>query len=188
MLRRTGLRDTLFIAMSNYYYENKTTYLDTLAETRRLDHDLTPFLRFGLRGVESQCKRLFAEIRYQIKRALFRNTVTDLFGRLSSPRKRVMSARHAQVLMLLLESGELPLRVLFARTAHLYALKNPSKAVIRDLMYILQLGAVHIRRAPEDGPTLVEANLDWPSEITETEFFRRVKTMPKGKTHGFLSL
>ena len=28
MLQRTGLRDTLFIAMSNYYYENKTAYLN----------------------------------------------------------------------------------------------------------------------------------------------------------------
>jgi len=27
----------------------------------------------------------------------------------------------------------------------------------------------------------------WPTEITETEFFRSVKEMPKAKTHGFLA-
>jgi hypothetical protein len=29
--------------------------------------------------------------------------------------------------------------------------------------------------------------LDWPTKITETEFFQRVKAMPKAKLHGFLS-
>jgi hypothetical protein len=30
-------------------------------------------------------------------------------------------------------------------------------------------------------------NLDWPAQITETEFFKRVKEMPKAKIYGFLS-
>ena len=47
MLQRTGLRDSLFIAMSNYYYEEKNGYLTALAEVRASDHDLTPFLLFG---------------------------------------------------------------------------------------------------------------------------------------------
>ena len=34
MLQRTGLRDTLFIAISNYYYEEKAEYLSALAEVR----------------------------------------------------------------------------------------------------------------------------------------------------------
>lgn len=50
----------------------------------------------GLKGIEIQCKRLFGEIRRNVAKALYRNTVTDLFGRLKSPRKRVMSARHVQ--------------------------------------------------------------------------------------------
>lgn len=32
MLQRAGLRDALFIAMSNYYYDEKTVYLAALAE------------------------------------------------------------------------------------------------------------------------------------------------------------
>ena len=34
---------------------------------------------------------------------------------------------------------------------------------------------------------MLSVNIDWPTEITETEFFRRVKEMPKGKVYGFLS-
>jgi len=34
---------------------------------------------------------------------------------------------------------------------------------------------------------VLTANLDWPTQITETEFFRLIKTMPRGKIHGFLS-
>ena len=30
------------------------------------------------------------------------------------------------------------------------------------------------------------AKLEWPTQITETEFFARVKQMPKAKTHSFL--
>lgn len=33
----------------------------------------------------------------------------------------------------------------------------------------------------------ISIRLEWPTEITETEFFRQVKAMPKAKVHGFLS-
>ena len=50
MLQRAGLRDSLFIAMSNYYYDEKEAYLTKLKEVREREHDLTPFLHFGLKG------------------------------------------------------------------------------------------------------------------------------------------
>jgi len=187
MLQRTGLRDTLFIAMSNYYYENKTAYLDALNEVWVQDHDLTPFLRFALTGIEKQCRRLFDEIRLHLAKALYRNTVTDLFGRLASPRKRVMSSRHVQLLDLLLDQNEMTLVDLSARTRHFYTVKNPQKALVRDLNYLIQLQAMRATRLPEDKGFLLAINLEWPTQITETEFFRRVKEMPKGKVFGFLS-
>ncbi|MEO8411940.1 MAG: Fic family protein, partial [Propionivibrio sp.] len=136
MLQRVGLRDTLFIAMSNYYYEEKTAYLKALADARSAGHDLTPFLQFALKGVESQCRRLFSEIRQRLMKALYRNTVTDLFGRLKSPRKRVVSARHVQLLNLLLEKEELTLMALARQSAHFYSLKNAYRALVRDLNYL----------------------------------------------------
>jgi Fic family protein len=187
MLQRTGLRDTLFIAMSNYYYEHKTGYLTALNEARAAHHDLTPFLRFALKGVETQCHRLFEEIRLQIARALFRNTMTDLFGRLKSPRKRALSGRHVQLLTLLLDNGEMTLVALVERAERFYQVKNPSKALIRDLNYLVGLEAVTAERLPEGQGFIIHVNLDWPSQITEAEFFRRMKELPKGKVYGFLS-
>ncbi len=181
MLQRLGLRDTLFIAMSNHYYEEKTAYLQALADARAAGHDLTPFLVFALKGVELQCKRLFAEIRLQVVKALFRNTVSDLFGRLKSPRKRVISARHAQILYLLLDAGEMMLPDLVLKTRSFYSLKNPQKAFIRDLNYLIRLQAIRGERLPDDDTVLLTINLEWPTQITETEFFKRTKDMPKGK-------
>ena len=187
MLRQTGLRDTLFIAMSNYYYENKTAYLTALNAVRAADHDITPFLKFALVGIESQCRRLFAEVRLHVAKALFRNTVTDLFGRLRSPRKRVMSARHVQILNVLLDHDKMRLADLAERTRHHYTVKNHHKALVRDLNYLSGLDAIRGERVPDEQDVIVWANLDWPTQITETEFFKRVKEMPKGKLYGFLS-
>jgi Fic family protein len=187
MLQRTGLRDTLFIAMSNYYYENKMAYLTALNESWENKHDLTPFLKFALKGVESQCQRLFAEIRQQIAKALYRNTMNDLFGHLQSPRKRVMSGRHVQILSLLLDEGEIHHTNISEKTRKFYVVKNPGKALIRDLKYLFQLGALYTKELPEGKGYLLSVNLDWPTQITETEFFRLVKEMPKGKVYGFLS-
>ncbi|MBX3747289.1 MAG: Fic family protein [Verrucomicrobiae bacterium] len=187
MLQRTGLRDTLFIAMSNYYYEQKVGYLNALAATRAADHDLTPFLTFALKGIESQCRSLFAEIRQQVAKALFRNTVTDLFGRLKSPRKRVMSSRHVQLLVLMLDQEEMTLTALAERTRHIYMVKNPHKALVRDLNYLIGLEALSATRLPDKAGYSLRIRLDWPTRITEAEFFKRVKAMPKGKVYGFLS-
>lgn len=187
MLQRIGLRDTLFIAMSNYYYERKTAYLTALNETRAANHDLTPFLKFALKGVESQCRRLFVEIRLHVTKALFRNTMTDLFGRLTSPRKRALSGRHVQLLTLLLDEEEMSLAAITERTRPFYDVSNPYKAMIRDLNYLIGLQAVTAQRLPENQGFLLRINLDWPTKITETEFFRQMKELPKGKVYGFLS-
>jgi hypothetical protein len=37
------------------------------------------------------------------------------------------------------------------------------------------------------GKPFIAINLDWPQEIDEGEFLRRMKAMPKGKTFKFLS-
>ena len=186
MLQRTGLRDTLFIAMSNYYYEHKVAYLNALNDTRTAEHDLTVFLKFGLRGIETQCRRLFVEIRQQVAKALFRNTMTDLFGRLQSPRKRVISDRHVQLLNLLLDVEEISLADLQKKTAYLYRMKIPRSALLRDLSYLIELNAVWVKQV-QNADALLSIRLDWPAKITETEFFKRVKAMPKAKVHGFLS-
>ncbi|MBM3264711.1 MAG: Fic family protein [candidate division Zixibacteria bacterium] len=184
LLHRSGLRDIL-IAMSNYYYEEKSGYLSKLAEVRAKSHDLTAFLIFGLKGIEFQCRRVFDEIRKQVAKVLFRNLMYDLFNRLKTARKRVIAERQIKMLTLLLESDQ-TLESLLIRTAGMYgSLKNPVKAGLRDINGLILLKAVGFEKLPDNGYRLF-ARLEWPAEITETEFFRRIKDMPKARTYAFL--
>ena len=187
LLQRAGLRDTAFIAMSNYYYDEKPAYLSALAEVRARDLDLTPFLAFGLRGIAVQSQRLLAEIRRHMQGALFRNTMHDLFNRLKSERKRVIQRRQIATLQVLLEVDQLDLSELFHRVEVSYAgVKNPLRAFNRDILGLVLLEAVDLKMVGER-KWLVRVRLDWPERITESEFFERVKKMPKAKTHSILS-
>ena len=187
MLQHIGLRDTLFIAMSNYYYDEKTAYLQALNESRAGGHDLTPFLRFALAGIERQCRRLLDQIRTHVAKALYRNTVTDLFGRLASARKRVMTERHVRILNLLLNEGPLTARQFIELTSPIYKVRNPRKALARDFGYLFDLGAISVSDLTDPGSAIISANLNWPMQISETEFLRLAKELPKVKVHGFLS-
>jgi Fic family protein len=133
-LQRAGLKDTLFIAMSNYYHDHKTEYLDTLAKTRATDHDLTAFLLFGLKGIERQCTALGDAIRLNIRKALFRDQMTELFGRLESKRKRVMARRQVEILKELLEEEVIEYAELEKRVLQHYAVRNPFAMLKRDLL------------------------------------------------------
>lgn len=183
LLRKAGLRDTLFIAMSNYYYENKNEYLEALAAVRANKHDLTPFLMFGLDGIRAQCAHLLECIRTRMSEALFRNVMHDLFGRLESPRKRVMAKRQLQILEFLLGS-ECTVVSLWKRMESAYrGLRAPYKAFGRDLMRLDTLKAIAVSEK-KDALNL-SVRLEWPEEITESDFFQRVKAMPKAKTTLF---
>ncbi len=186
MLQRAGLRDTAFIAMSNYYYEEKPAYLTALADVRRSNHDLTPFLQFALRGVKVQCDRLFAEIAVGVKKALFRNVMLDLFQHLRTPRKRVLAVRQMEILNVMLNRrGPLKeARLLSRLESALYSkLKNPLQAFVRDVDALIHLGALRWHSAET-----LELNLDWPAQITVTDFMARIKSFPKAKSHRFLRL
>ncbi len=184
-LQRCGLRDPFFIAMSNYYYDEKNSYLKALADGRANDHDLTPFLIFGLKGIEIQCRRLLDEIRTNISKALFRNLMFGLFNRLKSRRKRVLVERQIKILTLLFER-DMTMDELVEATKDMYAsLKNSGRALVRDMQGLYQLGAVGYREL-ENKEYQVFVRLEWPTEITETELFNRIGEMPKAKTHSFL--
>jgi Fic family protein len=182
LLGRAGLRDTTFISMSNYYYDEKIEYLGTLAAVRRDQHDLTPFLQFALRGVELQARRLLNEIQREIKRELFANLMWDLFGRLKSPRKRVIAERQIRLLKTLLREEEIPVGKFVVEVLPEYkGLKNPNKGVLRDLNGLLALGTIRLERRGDPQRTTIQVDLDWPAKITETEFFERVRKMPKAR-------
>ena len=186
MLQRAGLRDTCFIAMSNYYYDEKTAYLNALSEVRARDHNLTQFLVFGLRGVALESRRLLAEIQHQISKELFHNLMLKLFSRLQTPRKRVIAERQIQILRLFLEIDWMDLEEIIRKTSDSYgSLKNPRKAIVRDLNNLIGLKAVKFEKLPDNRYRL-GVRLEWPTEITETAFFERLKALPKAKTYSFL--
>ncbi len=188
LLQRAGLRDTAFIAMSNYYYEEKANYLAVLAQVRAAGHDLTAFVVFALRGVRIQCERLNAEITINVKRAVFRNMMFDLFPRLQTPRKRVIAQRQIEILKTLLE-GEIRINELFRKLESVYTqkMKAPVPAFLRDLESLVHLGAVRAVSTEKSKLVILRVNLDWPQEVTETDFMRRVKDLPKAKNHEFMS-
>ena len=61
---------------------------------------------------------------------------------------------------------------------------NAGKAFARDISHLISLGAITHRQA-EDKNVYFKANLNWPSEITETEFFKKVSELPRSKIQYF---
>jgi len=180
MLQRTGWHSTCFVAMSNYYYDEKLKYLTALSEVRRMNHDLTPFLLFGLEGIRIQTERVMALIQYQMKKALYRNLMFHLFGLLKTPKKRVIAERQLEILKVLLKEEKMEMDSLFNIVSSKYNLKKPVRAFIRDINGLLQLKAIRCEKTA--GEQLVFfLRLEWPTEITETEFFRRLEQLPKAK-------
>lgn len=185
LLQRAGLRDTCFVAMSNYYYEEKSDYLAALAASRAGEHDLTPFVEFALKGLERQAGRLLEEIRRSVSKELYRGLAHDLFGKLRSPKRRVIAGRQLQIIEFLLEREWVSLDDLDVGTAaERRALKTPRKALVRDLGELATLRAVEYRRDGR-GDMEFRVRLEWPTEITESKFFETLQRLPKAKSYPF---
>lgn len=186
MLQRAQLKDALFIAMSNHYYDEKNAYLTALAEVREKNFDLTPFLKFGLNGIAVQCQRLLREIRTHVQKSLFRDVMWKMYGRLQSTRKRALAHRQIQILNVLLDRDEpIEYRELYKMLVKDYdALHEPMRAFVRDLNGLSGLGAAVVTREgeKEGARFMVAVRPEWATEITETEFYMYVNKLPAAKT------
>ena len=187
LLQRAGLRDTCFIAMSNYYYDEKPNYLASLSASRAQSHNITPFLSFALRGIALQSRRLLEQIQIHVQKELYRNLTRELFDRLQTPRKRVIMERQMSLLELLLDRDSIELEDLYELEKDRYKeLKNPVRAYLRDLSGLLHLGAIELDRKTKD-KYIISARLGWPTEATKSDFMERIKEFPKAKTHLLVS-
>jgi Fic family protein len=189
ILQRAGLRDTAFIAMSNYYYDEKKAYLVSLNEAREGGHDLTPFLRFALRGVAAQSQRLAGEIRRHVSIEVFRSFAHDLFTRRVSPRKTLLAERQLHIIEYLLQAGtavDFENDLVKALSDSYKSVRNPRKAIVRDIDHLSHLKAISVMKSKE-GKYLISIRLDWPREMTEGKFFELIRQLPKVKTRSFLS-
>ncbi len=186
MLQRAGLKDTCFIAMSNYYYDEKSEYLAALSDVRAKDYDLTRFLEFGLRGITNQTQRLMDEIKAQTQKLLFRDTMRYLTDRLISPRRRAVTERQFKILELMLDHNRIDLYELRDQLKGNYeVLSHPLKALIRDLNYLITLRALTWRKIEDEAgrqSAEFKIDLEWPAKITETEFYLTIKEFPKAKS------
>jgi Fic family protein len=186
ILQRSQLKDSLFVAMSNYYYDEKPKYLQALSDVRSLDFDLTPFLKFGLTGIAKQCQRLLREIRAHVQKTLYRDVMTRMYGRLHSKRKRAMGRRQCEILNRLLDMEPIDYLAFFDIIGkHYDGLENPVRAFVRDLNQLSAIRAIIVRKVGEQH--LVAARPEWATEITETDFYRQINQLPSAKTRLAIS-
>jgi hypothetical protein len=109
-----------------------------------------------------------------------------------SKRKRVIVKRQLGLLEKLLNTdGRIEFFQLSEFVKNDYSSRTkPLNALVRDLNRLQALGAIRIDKeesATSEPVYYLGVRLDWPSRITETEFFARLAQLPKSKTYGFLS-
>ena len=182
VLQRAGLKDDLFVAMSNYYYDEKTQYLNKLTQVRENNFDLTEFLKFSLKGIALQCKRLLGEIRRELTKSLYRDVMGRMYGRLRSKRKRTLARRQLAILENLLEyENTIPIIDLYNRIYREYeSLISPQKAFVRDINYLTRLNTVRV--SLEEKIYYISIRLEWATEVTETDFYREINKLPEAKS------
>ena len=179
MMRRAGVNDMVMVSLSNYYYEYQEEYRAALYESRAGGHDLTPFLKFALPAVVNRCDALADEISTQIKRILYRQIANSLFGRLRSPRRRVLVERQFQIVEMLLNDGAIHLSEIVDKAIGYYqGLKFPVRAMERDLAGLLVLNALKINGL------YIDVNLNWPQQFSESELLERYENMPSVAPSG----
>ena len=179
MLREAHVNDMVMVSLSNYYYEHENEYLAALYESRQNEHDLTPFLLFALPAVAESCNGLVEQIVDHQKRVLYREFARSLFGKLRSTRRRALAERQLRILDLLLDAGELSLSDLVGQSfVHYRGLKHPVRAIVRDMVELLNLFAVKLTGER------ITINLDWPQQFSESALLERYESMPSAASTG----
>ncbi len=177
MLRCAGVNDRVMVSLSNYYYEHKDEYLSVLNQSRQNGHDITSFLKFALRALIVRCKALSREITNHHRRILFREFAGSMFGQLRSPRRRALGERQLQILEMMLDDNPIELESVFRSLGSFYQdLKYPGRAMVRDVVDLLELGAI-LWEDSEDKHQF-RLNLDWPQQFSESELIERYENMP----------
>jgi len=131
---------------------------------------------------------MLGEIQSHIQKALFRNLMFDLFHRLRTPKRRVIVERQLEILKLLLRQPMMLSQLSQSLNSSYRNMSAPWRALIRDLNELIGLGAVEARLIADKNDHELSVRLSCPTEITETEFFRRIKELPKAKSHAVLQI
>ena len=173
MLQSAGVNDVIMVSLSNYYYEHKDDYLLSLNQSHQNGHDITSFLSFALKAIIDRCNAVSGEIAKHHRRILFREFAGSMFGQLHSPRRRALGTRQLNILEMMLDDTTIQMRSILP----LYqALKHPDRAVVRDLVALLELGAIIWDKS--DAQSQFKLNWDWPQQFSESELIARYEDLP----------
>ena len=173
MLQSAGVNDVIMVSLSNYYYEHKDDYLLSLNQSHQNGHDITSFLSFALKAIIARCNAVSGEIAKHHRRILFREFAGSMFGQLRSSRRRALGERQLKILEMMLDGSAFQ----FERVMPFYqALKYPGRAVVRDLVDLLELGAIILDKG--DDQSQFKLNLDWPQQLSESELIARYEDLP----------
>lgn len=96
-----------FYGLSNYFYRNELEYKTLLQECRRQQpFDVTPFIKFGLRGFAAELKGINNFIKTKLNRVVYRDTLVRAFNRRTGKRRRALNQREVNLLTFLLTETE----------------------------------------------------------------------------------
>ena len=139
MLQCARVNDEIMVSLSNCYYEHKDECLLSLNQSRQKGHDITSHLSFALNAIIARCNAVSGEFANQHRRILFHEFAGSMYGQLRSSRRRALGERQLRILEMMLDEAFIHLESIWP----LYkGLKNPDRAVVRDMLDLLELGPV----------------------------------------------
>lgn len=78
LLYKAGINARGFYSLANYYYQNRTEYIQMLDHVRfETSNDLTPFVLFALRGLSSELEAVHSEVLEQVTIIAYRDYVRE---------------------------------------------------------------------------------------------------------------
>lgn len=159
-----------FYGLSNYFYRNGDLYKRRLQECRRAQpFDVTPFVKFGLRGFDTELRGINSFINSKLNRLVYRQTLTWARDKRVSKRRRLINEREHGLLSFLLEETEPadPFSENPSRRLSLDALIDSpfvgtvyrsvtSRTFVRELTRLAELGFIIFERDTDSGGFVVD--------------------------------
>jgi Fic family protein len=180
LLFKADVNSRGFYSLANYYYRNRSEYVALLDHVRfESDGDLTPFVRFSLRGLAEELTAVHEEILDQVRLIAYRDLareVLQMTGRLSSSAGErmflfLLELQAEPVSIRALRNGEIPLARFYRNVT--------SRTLARDIAFLREQGLIVVDsdelRANLELMTLYTA----PAEMAKQARSSRKQRTPK---------
>jgi Fic family protein len=161
LLYQGGINARGFYSLANYYYQNRTEYEAMLDEVRfRTNGDITPFIKFALRGLVAEQEAVHQEILAEVTTIAFRDFAREVLtteGKIGTkPGERMfhflLQLAGNSVSIAQLRKGGHPLSELYHGVT--------AKTISRDLNYLQGRRLIRIDKGT------IQANIEVMSHFT----------------------